>query len=196
MKICVSFLTFIVQFILFLFLCFWTYIVCSFFVSFFQFFSWAILILNNMFVVGVLYCVKLLSEETFLRLIITHQQWLANYIGCVIITQLKRMTQTFFKGVVHEQPWFSIVCLLWGFTIASSCCLRWTFSKSFTPFLFLFFANTFLVFTFLVPFFWNSQHVQIKRFFQRWTSANQGISVGFLQGCYGNSMVFPWCCYK
>ena len=35
--------------------------------------------------------------------------------------------------------------------------------KSFSPFLFLSFANTFLVFTFLAPFFWNSQKFPISQ---------------------------------
>ena len=48
----------------------------------------------------------------------------------------KAAAKQFFKGVVHEQPWSSIVCLLWGSTIVFSCCLRWKiFIHSFYPFL-------------------------------------------------------------
>ena len=35
-------------------------------------------------------------------------------IGYLIKTQLKNSTQTIFKGVVHEQPWSTIVWFVWG----------------------------------------------------------------------------------
>ena len=35
-------------------------------------------------------------------------------IWCLITTQLKHITQTIFKGVVHEQPWYTIVWFVWG----------------------------------------------------------------------------------
>ena len=89
----------------------------------------------------------------------THQQQLIDYIGCIIKTLLKTAFSSIFsKGVVHEQPWFSIVCLLWWFTIVSSCCLRWKKNKhSFYFFL------CYCFFTFLVPFFWKSQKCQISQ---------------------------------
>jgi fluoride ion exporter CrcB/FEX len=59
-----------------------------------------------MFVVGVLYCVKLLSEETCLRLIITHQQYLVNYIGYLIKTHSNKMTQTIVQRV---SPWATLI---------------------------------------------------------------------------------------
>ena len=85
---CKVVLVYLFQFFIFQFvLVFFSFF--QFFISIFPFLC-AILILNNMFVVVVLYCVQLLSEETFfLRLIITHQQKLINYIGCFIKTQLK-----------------------------------------------------------------------------------------------------------
>ena len=52
------------------------------------------LIFNSMFVVVVLYCVQLLSKETFFK-VVTHQQ----YIGCLVKTQWKNSAQTIFQGV-------------------------------------------------------------------------------------------------
>ena len=43
----------------------------------------------------------------------------------------KTSTKQFFKGVVHEQPWSTIVCVVGGFTIVSSCFLRWFFFQTF-----------------------------------------------------------------
>ena len=36
----------------------------------------------------------------------------------------KTSLKQFFKGVVHEQPWYTIVWFVWGYTIVSSCFLR------------------------------------------------------------------------
>ena len=45
------------------------------------------------------------------------------------------LKKQFFKGVVHEQYWSSIICLLWGSSSVSSCCLKWQiFKQSFYPF--------------------------------------------------------------
>ena len=67
----------------------------------------------------------------------------------------KTALKQFFKGVGHEQPWSTIVCLFWGPTSLSSCFLRWFFFQTFPlpcfPLLKLF------SFTFLVSFTWNSQ---------------------------------------
>ena len=41
-------------------------------------------------------------------------------IRCLIKTSLKTAPKQLFKGEVHEQPWFSIVCLFWWFTIVSN----------------------------------------------------------------------------
>ena len=102
---------------------------------------WATLILNSIFVVGVHYCAiffgskKTKSFSPFLFLSFTNTFlfytflapffWflkMSNFqnIGCLIKTQLKNITQTIFRGVVHEQPWSSIVSLLWGSTIVSN----------------------------------------------------------------------------
>ena len=107
------------------------------------------LIRKNMFVVGVHYCVQLLSEETFLRLIMAHQQWLI--IKDALLKPHKNSTQTIFQG---SSPWATLILnsmFVLGSTIVSSCCLRWKCTKSFSPFLVLSFANTFLFFYFLSP---------------------------------------------
>ena len=60
------------------------------------------------------------------------QKWpISQNIWCLIKTQLKKKTASnqFFKGVVHEQPWSSIVCLLWWSSIVSSFFLEVFFSK-------------------------------------------------------------------
>ena len=63
------------------------------------------LIRKNMFVVGVHYCVQLLSEETFfLRLIISHQQWLI--IKDALLKQHKNSIQTIFQG---SSPWATLI---------------------------------------------------------------------------------------
>ena len=61
----------------------------------------------------------------------------AQNIGCFIQTPLKNNTKHFFEGVVHEQPWSSIVCSSWGFSIVSSFFWRVFFPNSFSPVLFL-----------------------------------------------------------
>jgi len=103
----------------------------------------ATLIFNSMFVVGVLYCVQLfidvfsfvqnpsllsfsfpllkLFSFYFLSSIFKISKCLISLnIGCLIKTPLKTALKQFFKGVPHQQPWSSIVCLLWGFSIVSS----------------------------------------------------------------------------
>ena len=102
----------------------------------------AILILNNMFVVVVLYCVQLLPEVTnfpmsFAKVFFFYflefsgmsnfPKYMMPYENPII---KKTAAKHFFKGVVHEQPWSSIVCLLWGSTIVSSC-LRWEKNHTF-----------------------------------------------------------------
>ena len=110
------------------------------------FFSWAILILNNMFVVVVLYCVQLLSEDVV------------------------SIVSVFF----HEQPWSSIVCLLWWSSIVSSFFWMHFFPKSLSPFLFLSVAIAFV--SCLVQFSWHT----LLGFY--------GVSLGFWQHFHENSM--------
>ena len=113
---------------------------------------WATLILHSMFVVGVLYCVQLLSEVkmfqnhsllyfSFPLLILLLFTFLAPFfwnsqkcpisqnIGRLTKTKLKTVPKQFFKGVVHQQAWSSTVCFLWGSAFVFSCCLRWKFSS-------------------------------------------------------------------
>ena len=71
--------------------------------------------------------------------------FISQNIGCLINTKIKKTAlKQIFKGVVHEQPWSSIVCLLWWSSIVSSFFMEVTKAKSFSPFLFLSFANMFL----------------------------------------------------
>ena len=109
-----------------------------FYFMFFSFFSWATLILNNMFVVVVLYCVQLLSEEHFISFF--------SYFSWAIL-----ILNNMFVVVV-------LYCVLFFGSKKTT--------KSFSPFLFLSFANTFLFFTFLAPFFWNSQNVLFHKIYQ------------------------------
>ena len=49
-----------------------------------------------------------------------------NYIiNALLKPNLNTSLKQFFKGVVHEQPWYTIVWFVWGYTIVSSCFLRW-----------------------------------------------------------------------
>ena len=42
------------------------------------------------------------------------QKWpVSQNIWCLIKTQLKTSPKQFFKGVVHEQPWYTIVWFVW-----------------------------------------------------------------------------------
>ena len=67
-----------------------------------------------------------------------------------IKTQLKSITQTIFQGVVHEQPWYTIVWFVWGYTIVSSCFLRLCFFQPFPcPFPLLKFVSFYLALFFL-----------------------------------------------
>ena len=103
----------------------------EFFISFFQFFSWAILILNNMFVVVVLYCVQLLSEEIFIS-IVSVFSWARLILNNKFVVVVLYCVQFF---------------------------LEVFFSKIILFFLVLSFANTFLFYIFSPPFFWNSPTV-------------------------------------
>ena len=115
------------------------------------------LIFNSMFVVVVLYCVKLFLKICFVQnpsllsfsfpfvvfsillsylfiLLEFSKCLMSQNIGCLVKTQLislkKNSTQTFFlMGVAHEQHWSSIVCLLSWSSIVSSFFLKWTFSS-------------------------------------------------------------------
>ena len=66
---------------------------------------------------------------------------------------LKTSPKQFFKGVVHEQPWYTIVWFVWGYTIVSSCFLRWfcflTFPLHFPLLKLFYFLNEFLLFRIL-----------------------------------------------
>ena len=78
-----------------------------------------------MFVVVVLYCVQLLSGETFFKVNYDPSaiiNWLI--IKDALLKPIKKTLKQFFKGVVHEQHWSSIVCLLWWSSIVSSFVLK------------------------------------------------------------------------
>ena len=62
----------------------------------------------------------------------------------------------FFPGVAHEQPWSSIVWLLWGFSFVSSGFLG---MKIFQNDFLRSFAIAFVFFSFLAPFFCIFQNV-------------------------------------
>ena len=141
---------------------------------------WATLTLNSMFAVVVFYCVKLLPEvanfQTFLLLFSFAKVFFFYVLSSILLefsemsifhpkkslikAQLKNCTQRTFQGVVHQQPWSSIVCLLWGSSIVPSCCLRWQiFKHSFYPVPLL----KLFSFTFLAPFLWNHQKCPIPQ---------------------------------
>ena len=75
---------------------------------------------------------------------------------------LKKKSTQFFKGVVHEQPWSSTVCLLWWSSIVSSFFLE---VKNFQNHSLLSFSFPLLItfFFFLAPFLWNSQKCPISQ---------------------------------
>ena len=125
----------------------------KFWFQLFQFFSWAILILNNMFVVVVLWCVQLfwevfcpksfspflfLSFANYFLFFLAPLFWnsqkcpISQNIWCLIKTQWKKHAAStqFFKWVVHEQPWSSIVCLLWWSSIVPSFFLETKISQN------------------------------------------------------------------
>ena len=79
---------------------------------------------------GCHYCVKFFGVICFsLKKMLCKTFWNSWWI-CVCC-----LKKQFFKGVVHEQYWSSIICLLWGSSSVSSCCLRWQiFKQSFYPF--------------------------------------------------------------
>ena len=139
---------------------------------------WATLILNSMFVVVVHFCVQLLPGVTksnspfilflcksfFFTFLVpffwnSQECLISQNIGCLIQTQLKTAPKQFFKGVVHEKPWSSIVCLVWGPLL----CPAVVWGENFQNHFLLSFSFPLLIrfsfFTFLAPFFWNSQNV-------------------------------------
>ena len=146
---------------------------------------WATLILNSMFVLVGRYCVQLFlgwkknQNHSLLSFFLSFANtflfitflvpffWnsqkcpISQNIGCLIKTPLKKQhANNFSRGLVHEQPWSSIVCLFWWAAIVSN--FFWDVKKNQNHYLlsfFLSFANTFLFVTFLVPFFGNSQNV-------------------------------------
>ena len=63
---------------------------------------------------------------------------------------MKNITQIIFQGgmIVHEQPWYTIVWFVWGYTIVSSCFLRWCFFST-IPFSFSFAKVCFLLLSFI-----------------------------------------------
>ena len=90
-----------------------------------------------MLVVGARYCVQLLPGVTNFQTFLLPSPLLKRFsfifcnsqecpvpqdiIWCPIKTQLtKTAFNQLFKGVAHEEPWSSIVCLFWGPTIVSS----------------------------------------------------------------------------
>ena len=78
----------------------------------------------------------------------------------------KTSTKQFFKGVVHEQPWSTIVCVVGGFTNVSSCFLSWFFSN--IPFTFSFAINIPYAFSFvkavflLIHYFLSFFHIKLS----------------------------------
>ena len=107
-----------------------------------------------------------LSSFTFLVSFTSNFQKcpISQNIECHFKTQLKKQHKQFFKGVVHEQPWSTMVCLFWGSTIVSSWFLRC-----------FFFSNIPFTFSFAKVFFF------------------YGISMVLLLDFYGIPMEFPWC---
>ena len=101
---------------------------------------------------------------------------------CPVKTKLKNSIQTIFKGVVHEQPWSSIVCLLWLSSIVSSFFWKQTFSKIIisVPFPFLCYSFCLLLSSILLA----SSPWFLWRFY--------GILTTFLWKFYVISMVFLW----
>ena len=99
------------------------------------------------------------------------QKWpVSQNIWCLIKTQLKTSLKQFFKGVVHEQPWYRIVwqCgLFGGYTIVSSCfpeaMIFWFFQSFPLPFPLLKFFSFNCLITFLVSFIWNSQKCPVSQ---------------------------------
>ena len=88
-------------------------------------------------------------------------------IWCLIKTQLKTSLKQFFKGVVHEQPWYIIVWFVWrvhycvqllswghDFLIFSIISFTFSFAKVF--------SFNYLI-TFLVFFIWNSQKCTVSQ---------------------------------
>ena len=192
-----------------LFFCIYFYIVSIFAVFLFiifQFFSWAILILSNIFVVVVLYCVQfffgskkipkslspflfLSFANTFLFLFISSILFefskclISQNIGCHIKTQFKNSTQTIFQG---SSPWATLI-LNSVFVVVVLYCVQFFFGskmfpKSFSPFLFRSFAIAFV--SYLVQF---SRHPLLGFY---------GVSMGFwpkfLWKFYVISMLFLW----
>ena len=74
------------------------------------------------------FLIKFLSFE-----ILRNAQFPKIYDG-LLKPNFKTSLKQFFKGVVHEQPWSTIVCLFGGFTIVSSCFLGWFFQTIPLPF--------------------------------------------------------------
>ena len=90
-------------------------------------------------------------------------------IWCLIKTQLKTSLKQSFKGVVHEQPWYTIVWFVWRVhycvqLLPEVILFFFVFFQSFPlPFpLLKFFSFNYLV-TFLVSFIWNSQKCPISQ---------------------------------
>ena len=114
-------------------------------------------------------------------------------IWCLFKTPLKTSLKQFFKGVVHEQPWYTIVWFVWGYTIVSCCFLRWFcfFLQSFPlpfPLLKLFSFMVFLWYCYWISmeFLWDFHDVSmifLEDFY--------GISEGMLWEFYGILMGFP-----
>ena len=118
--------------------------------------TWMIMIHNSMVCLRVHYCVQLLPEvilffnipftfsfakvffyflNEFLLFRILRNAQFPKIYDALLKPNLKTSLKQFFKGVVHEQPWYTIVWFVWGYTIVSSCFLRWFF---FNHFLYLF----------------------------------------------------------
>ena len=81
-------------------------------------------------------CFSLLFFNEYLQHVFEHTK--NTYRMPLLTPNKKTHSHNFSKGVPHEQPWSSIVCLLWGSSIVSSFFWKWTFSKILFSFPFLF----------------------------------------------------------
>ena len=88
-------------------------------------------------------------------------------IWCLIKTHLKTSLKQFFKGVAHEQPWYTIVWFVWRVhycvLLLPEVMIFWFFQSFPLPFpLLKFFSFNYLI-TFLVSFIWNSQKCPVSQ---------------------------------
>jgi hypothetical protein len=183
-----------------------------------------------MFVVVVLYCVKFFFDVNIFQfpcllffsfplfflsyffisiLLDFSKRLISQNIWGLIKHHWKTAFKQFFKGIAHEQPWSSILCLLWWTSIVSSffeviffqcpCLLSFSF-----PLVLLFYFLISILLDFSKPLM--SQNPSLLSFARAFVSylvqfswppllGFYGVSMGFWQNFYGNSvisMVFLW----